>query len=93
MRITCPCCGERGSEEFSYLGDAAPRRPEDGGAAPSEAWAEYVYLRDNPAGVMRDLWYHVGGCHAWLVITRDTRTHAIAEIRLARDVALETAHA
>ena len=22
MRIPCPYCGERGNEEFSYLGDA-----------------------------------------------------------------------
>jgi len=27
MRIPCPHCGERGSEEFSYLGAADPQRP------------------------------------------------------------------
>ena len=38
---------------------------------------DYVYLRDNPAGRHRDLWYHGSGCRTWLVVTRDTRTHEI----------------
>jgi methylglutamate dehydrogenase subunit B len=37
-----------------------------------------VYLRDNPAGVNRELWQHVRGCRRWLVVTRDTRSHAIS---------------
>jgi sarcosine oxidase subunit delta len=28
--------------------------------------------------VHRELWQHVYGCRRWLVVTRDTRTHAIA---------------
>ena len=28
MRIPCPHCGERGHEEFLYLGDAGARRPD-----------------------------------------------------------------
>jgi heterotetrameric sarcosine oxidase delta subunit len=85
MRIPCPCCGERGLDEFSYLGDAAPRRPTDGGAAPTAAWTDYVYLRDNPAGLHRELWQHSGGCRSWLVVTRDTRTHRIEGAAMARD--------
>ncbi len=73
MRIACPHCGERGSEEFSYLGAADPVRP--GADATVEAWHDYVYLRDNPAGSLRELWQHVQGCRRWLVVTRDTRTH------------------
>jgi len=88
MRIPCPFCGPRGNEEFSYHGDAAPERPQDGGAAPTEAWADYVYLRDNPAGPIRDLWWHGSGCRAWLVVTRDTRTHEITEVRPVSEVAL-----
>lgn len=89
MRIDCPHCGERGVEEFSYLGDAAPRRPH--ADAPLEAWAGYVYLRDNPAGLHRELWYHAAGCHAWLVVERDTRTHRIHSVAPARDLALARA--
>ncbi len=88
MRVVCPCCGERGSEEFSVHGDAAPRRPRDGGAVPTPEWSDYVYLRDNPAGPLRELWQHAAGCRSWLVLTRDTRSHVILDVALARDVAL-----
>ena len=86
MRIQCPYCGERDVSEFSYLGDAAPVRPE-GPAATAEAMHDYVYLRDNPAGPLRELWYHGAGCRSWLVVTRDTRTHAIAAVTPARAAA------
>ena len=45
---------------------------------------EYLYLRDNPAGEHRELWYHSAGCHAWLVVTRDTRNHAITAVEVAK---------
>ena len=85
MRIRCPYCGERDVQEFAYLGDAGKVRPEGSDA---NAMIDYVYLRDNPAGRHREFWYHSTGCHAWLVVTRDTRTHAIEEARPAGDVAL-----
>ena len=75
MRIPCPHCGERGNEEFRYLGAAGLRRPE--GEAPLQAWHEYVHLRENPAGPHRELWHHSYGCRRWLVVTRNTRTHEI----------------
>lgn len=87
MRIRCPYCGARDNGEFSYLGDAEPRRPEGMAAEPAQMF-DYVYLRDNPAGAIRELWYHAAGCRSWLVVTRDTRTHAIAGVVAARDVAL-----
>jgi sarcosine oxidase subunit delta len=63
--------------EFSYLGDATVERPDANAAEALERFIEYVYLRDNPAGPHFELWYHGMGCQAWLVVTRDTRTHAI----------------
>ena len=84
MRIPCPYCGERDVQEFTYLGDAGPRRP-DGLSASMEAMHDYVYLRDNPAGPHRELWQHAAGCRAWLVVTRDTRTHAIEAVRASQD--------
>ncbi|HZT46519.1 MAG TPA: sarcosine oxidase subunit delta [Hyphomicrobiaceae bacterium] len=96
MRIDCCYCGLRGSEEFAYLGDATPQRPPCDPALPLDAaarqrWHDYVYLRDNPAGPHRELWQHVAGCRAWLVVTRDTGTHAILKVETARDVALTRA--
>ena len=84
MRINCPLCGSRERREFYYQGAAvALGRPmPDAG---DQAWAEYMHLRDNPAGETRDLWYHEGGCGAWIVVTRNTVTHAISGTELAAD--------
>jgi heterotetrameric sarcosine oxidase delta subunit len=87
MRIHCPHCGERDVQEFSYLGDATLVRP-DGMSAEQDAFYDYVYLRDNPAGPHREYWYHASGCHAWLVVTRNTITHAITSAEPAREVTL-----
>ncbi|MET0599726.1 MAG: sarcosine oxidase subunit delta [Mesorhizobium sp.] len=87
MRITCPFCGERDLGEFTYLGDAAPQRPLGASGVPGpeleEAFYDYVYLRDNPAGLLREHWYHGGGCRAWLIATRDTRSHAFQAVEAA----------
>ena len=85
MRIDCPICGARDRREFYYQGAAVKldRPAPDAGAA---AWDDYVFLRENPAGMTQDLWQHEGGCGAWLVVTRDTNTHAIEKVALARDV-------
>ena len=83
MRISCPYCGPRGNDEFSYLGDATVRRPDPAKPDAARAFHEYVYLRDNPSGAHRELWYHGGGCRKWLVVTRNTRTHEIGEVRFA----------
>ena len=84
MRIECPVCGARDLREFYYKGDAvALHRPaRDAGV---DAWDSYVHLRDNPAGTTRDLWHHEAGCGAWLVVTRNSVTHAIADVALAQE--------
>jgi sarcosine oxidase subunit delta len=83
MRLPCPYCGLRGNDEFVYLGSADPVRPASANA-PAEAWSDYVFMRDNPAGANRELWHHTYGCRAWLVVTRDTRTHEVLKAEPAR---------
>jgi sarcosine oxidase subunit delta len=78
MRIVCPHCGERGNDEFLYLGAAGLARP--AADATAEAWHDYVYVRQNPAGPHKELWQHVHGCGRWLVVARDTRSHAIFSV-------------
>jgi heterotetrameric sarcosine oxidase delta subunit len=80
MRIDCPHCGERDLREFTYLGDATLARPDPQAADALERFTSYVYLRDNPAGPHRELWYH-GACQAWLVVTRDTRNHQVSGVQ------------
>ena len=89
LRIRCPVCGLRDETEFSYGGDATVRRPAHDEADP-EKWVAYVFLRDNPRGAHREYWHHAHGCRQWLVVQRDTLTHAIGGVALARDVAGET---
>ncbi|KIZ47648.1 MULTISPECIES: sarcosine oxidase subunit delta [Rhodopseudomonas] len=84
MRIPCPYCGPRDVAEFNYLGDAAPAPIASGDDAVDQAALfVHIYLRDNPAGPHQGYWYHGNGCRSWLVVTRDTISHDISEVRLA----------
>ena len=83
MRIPCPYCGERPVDEFTVHGDATVARPEN--SSDPGVWVDYVYFRDNPAGRHREYFYHHGGCRAWLVVERDTRSHEIFSVTPARD--------
>jgi sarcosine oxidase subunit delta len=88
MIITHPLLGPRDAAEFVYLGDAALiDRPDWQADAAAEAFHAYGYLRDNPAGAHQELWYHEQGDRSWLVVTRDTVSHEITQVELARDVA------
>jgi sarcosine oxidase subunit delta len=83
MRVTCPFCGERDRREFTVQGDdTSLARPDRD--APAEDWHAYVHLRDNLPGVLREMWYH-DPCGAWLVVERDTVTHAVHASTLARE--------
>jgi methylglutamate dehydrogenase subunit B len=84
MRIACPHCGSRDAREFLYHGAADPVRPDPAADDALARFTDYVYLRDNPAGHLRELWFHAAGCHGWLVVTRDTRTHTISGVEPAR---------
>lgn len=89
MIIEHPLLGPRDAAEFVYLGDAALlNRPDWQAPDAAEQFYEYLYLRDNPAGEHRELWYHEQGDRSWLVVTRDTLTHEVTKVELARDVAL-----
>jgi methylglutamate dehydrogenase subunit B len=89
MLIPHPLLGPRDAQEFVYLGDAALLNRPDGMAVGAEAaFFDYLYLRDNPAGLHRELWFHEQGDRSWLVVTRNTVTHEIVGAELARDVVL-----
>ncbi len=89
MLIDHPLLGLRDAAEFVYLGDAALlNRPDASSADALDSFHDYLHLRDNVAGEHRELWYHEQGDRSWLVITRNTLTHAITAVELARDVAM-----
>lgn len=83
LRISCPCCGPRPHDEFRYGGDATAERP--GPDDPdAERWFRYVFQRSNPKGLHREFWQHAMGCRRWLVAERDTGTHTITSVVLAK---------
>jgi len=88
MIINHPLLGPCDAQEFTYMGDASLiARPDGMVDGADAAFYDYQYLRDNPAGLHRELWLHEQGDRSWLVVTRDTVTHEITSVELARDVA------
>jgi heterotetrameric sarcosine oxidase delta subunit len=85
--VRCPHCGPRPKEEFTVRG-AALKRPNP--EADRETWFAYVYLRENPQGLYEEYWHHSGGCHRWLIVTRNTLTHEQIDVH---DVAASRASA
>lgn len=89
MIINHPLLGPRDAAEFVYLGDASLiNRPNWENENAAQAFYQYQYLRDNPAGEHRELWFHEQGDRSWLVITRNTLTHEITRVELAREIAV-----
>jgi heterotetrameric sarcosine oxidase delta subunit len=88
MIINHPILGPRDAQEFVYLGAATLiERPNGLADNALNLFYDYLYLRDNPAGEHRELWYHEQGDRSWLVVTRNTVTHSIIKVELALDFA------
>ena len=73
----------RDHSEFSYGGDASVEYPALD--APEAEWLEAVFQRENLDGVVLETWQHLQGCRMWIVVERDTRTHAIHSVRPAHE--------
>ena len=52
LLIPCPHCGPRDETEFKYGGQAGVAYPADPDALTDAEWVEYLFLRDNPKGVV-----------------------------------------
>ncbi|HME84506.1 MAG TPA: sarcosine oxidase subunit delta [Roseiarcus sp.] len=73
LLIPCPYCGmERPELEFRNGGEAHIARPLDPSAVSDADWAEHLYFRSNPKGVMAERWRHVSGCGRFFNVLRDT---------------------
>tara|TARA_Y100000590_G_scaffold375593_1_gene440609 strand:- start:1704 stop:1970 length:267 start_codon:yes stop_codon:yes gene_type:complete len=81
--IKHPLLGDRDSSEFTYLGDAKLlNRPDWQSQDALNEFHDYLYLRDNPAGIHRELWFHEHGDRSWIIVTRNTITHEITDVEL-----------
>jgi sarcosine oxidase, subunit delta len=81
MRIPCPYCGPRNSQEFRHVGEASVRP--DPATADPEQWRAYLYLHDNPVGWTTETWFHRAGCRRYLVAERHTLTNQVRSTRAA----------
>jgi len=77
LRIPCPWCGPRDEPEFRWGGEVPLVRPGPPQAVTESAWAEYLFMRDNPKGLVRERWLHTLGCRQWFIVVRNTVTHEI----------------
>ena len=77
LLISCPWCGQRDETEFRYGGQAHVPYPADPEALDDAAWAQYVFIRDNPKGPFAERWVHSAGCRRWFNVMRDTATHEV----------------
>jgi sarcosine oxidase, subunit delta len=87
LLIPCPYCGtERPELEFRYGGEAHVARPIDPAAVDDAAWAEYLYFRSNPKGVLAERWRHVSGCGRFFNCLRDTASDRILAVYKAGEL-------
>ena len=80
LLIDCPWCGPRDETEFRSGGEAHIARPADPDALNDEEWADYLFMRTNPKGWLRERWVHSQGCRRWFNLVRSTITHEVVAV-------------
>src|SRR5688572_12085356 len=78
--IRCPYCGERDMSEFAYGGEAHIARPAQSEGMGDAEWADYVFLRNNPKGLLAERWNHQAACRRWFNVVRNTATDDILAV-------------
>jgi sarcosine oxidase subunit delta len=78
LLIHCPVCAmDRSELEFRHAGQAHLVRPADPATADDAAWADFLYMRDNPKGILAERWRHTHGCGRFFNALRHTVTDRI----------------
>jgi sarcosine oxidase subunit delta len=77
MRIMhCPLNGPRNISEFVCFGEV--REMPDPAAASDREWTAYLFLENNPAGIVDEWWLHAP-TNFWFVARRNTVTDEVLE--------------
>jgi sarcosine oxidase subunit delta len=71
--IPCPLNGLRNVNEFACGGEVIEMPAPD---APDTAWIDYIFMRENKAGVVREWWFHIPTSY-WFIVERDTVSDTI----------------
>ena len=81
--MNCPLNGPRNISEFAWGGEVKPM-PDDS-TLTDRQWAEYVFLENNTAGIVREWWCHVPTSF-WFIAERHTVTDEILRTYPAGEV-------
>lgn len=83
--MNCPLNGWRNIGEFVYGGEVRAAPAHD---APAETWADWVFMVDNKAGVVREWWLHAPSSY-WFIAERDTATDTLVRTYPATELFAE----
>lgn len=72
--MNCPLNGPRNISEFVFGGEVTDMPMAI--SAPDVEWADYVFLENNSAGVVREWWLHTTSGY-WFIAERNTTTDEI----------------
>jgi sarcosine oxidase subunit delta len=79
----CPLNGPRNISEFVWAGEVV-EEPDPNRCSDAE-WADYVFLRDNRPGVVREWWLHAPTAY-WFIAERNTLTDEILRTYAASEM-------
>ena len=81
--MNCPLNGPRNISEFICFGEVSIMPcPQD---SSDDEWADFIWLSNNTAGVVREWWCHVATSY-WFIAERNTVTDEILATYPASDV-------
>lgn len=80
LLISCPHCGPRNSDEFTFNGEVRARPDVNTTDAPE--WRRYLYMRKNASGWVAERWFHVSGCRRYLMLERHTVSNEIRSVEV-----------
>ncbi|MCY4446312.1 MAG: sarcosine oxidase subunit delta [Rhodobacteraceae bacterium] len=73
LKLKCPYCQVEADEtELTNHGEAHIVRK--GPGTSDEEFEAYMFLRDNPRGIIFERWRHAMGCGKWFHVARCTNT-------------------
>ena len=81
--MTCPLNGPRNISEFTCFGEVSAMP--DPASLSDEEWADFVWLSNNTAGVVREWWCH-SATNYWFIAERNTVTDEILKTYPASEV-------
>ena len=81
--LNCPLNGPRNISEFVWGGEV--KEMPDAGRCHDRDWADYVFIENNVAGVVREWWCHVPTSF-WFIAERNTVTEEIIRTYPAGEV-------